>query len=78
MSHSTHPRLVITGAGAITNLGLTAASTWEAMRAGRSGISAIEGQEFSTFPGRWGVEIGGQIKNFEVGKFIDFRKDQEL
>ncbi|MCA3005063.1 MAG: beta-ketoacyl-ACP synthase II [Planctomycetaceae bacterium] len=78
MSHSTHPRLVITGAGAITNLGLTAASTWEAMRAGRSGISAIEGQEFSTFPGRWGVEIGGQIKNFEVGKFIDFRESKRM
>jgi 3-oxoacyl-[acyl-carrier-protein] synthase II len=34
-------RVVVTGIGAITPLGVTAASTWEAMLAGRSGVTAL-------------------------------------
>jgi 3-oxoacyl-[acyl-carrier-protein] synthase II len=34
-------RVVVTGVGAITPLGATAASTWEAMLAGRSGVTAL-------------------------------------
>jgi 3-oxoacyl-[acyl-carrier-protein] synthase II len=34
-------RVVVTGLGAITPLGVTAPSTWEAMLAGRSGVTAL-------------------------------------
>jgi len=61
----THPRLVITGFGAITNLGHDAASTWAAMREGRSGIAPIEGEEFSRHTGHWSTTIAGQIRGWD-------------
>ena len=49
MSQKTPHRVVITGFGAITNLGQNAQDTWEAMRSGKSGISKIESPEFDQF-----------------------------
>ena len=71
------PRIVITGMGAITNLGVNAQDTWAAMRAGKSGISNIEGAEFEVFRGRWGVDICGQIKNWEP-PHVDSREAKRL
>ncbi|MFG0326866.1 MAG: beta-ketoacyl-ACP synthase II [Phycisphaerales bacterium JB037] len=59
------PRIVITGFGAVTNLGRDATATWEAMREGRSGISAMEGSEFDRFADAWTVGAAGQIKNWD-------------
>ncbi|MHC4550479.1 MAG: beta-ketoacyl-ACP synthase II [Planctomycetota bacterium] len=60
-----NPRVVVTGMGAVTNLGLDAESTWEGMVAGRSGISTIRGAEFARWEGQWLVTIGGQIHDFD-------------
>lgn len=57
-------RVVITGFGAVTNLGFNAADTWAAMREGRSGISALEGEEFQRNWDRYSVKFGGQVKNW--------------
>jgi len=35
------PRVVITGAGAVTNIGHDAVTTWDAMVQGRSGITRV-------------------------------------
>ena len=35
------PRVVITGIGAVTNIGLNADATWASMREGRSGITGF-------------------------------------
>ena len=59
------PAVVITGMGAITNLGPDAASTWDAMVAGRSGISTIRDPEFDAWAGEWPVTIAGQIHDFD-------------
>lgn len=67
------PRVVITGFGAVTNLGLDASSTWAGMREGRSGISAIEGENFSRYNGKWDVTIAGQIKNFDPSAAFEGR-----
>lgn len=73
------PRIVITGVGAVTNLGLDAASTWSSMRAGRSGISVVDGEEFAPWAGQWDVRIGGQIKGFDPAKGgIDPREARRL
>jgi 3-oxoacyl-[acyl-carrier-protein] synthase II len=73
------PRIVITGMGAITNLGLDAATTWEGMREGRSGISAIEGEDFAAFdPARWSVRIGGQAKKFDPLLTMEHREAKRL
>lgn len=77
-SSKNSPRIVITGMGAVTNLGLDAKSTWEAMREGRSGISAITGEEFAKFGDRWDVRIGGQIKDFDPTKFMEHREAKRI
>jgi 3-oxoacyl-[acyl-carrier-protein] synthase II len=59
-------RIVITGMGAVTNLGHDAASTWRAMREGRNGITAVEGEEFARHAGHWDVTFGGQVKNWDA------------
>jgi 3-oxoacyl-[acyl-carrier-protein] synthase II len=59
------PNIVITGMGAVTNLGSNAADTWSGMREGRSGIGPLEGEEFARHTGHWAVVIGGQAKGWD-------------
>ena len=54
-------RVVITGLGAVTPIGLDASSTWEAAVAGRSGIGFIETFDASAFP----VRIAGEVRGFD-------------
>lgn len=70
-------RVVITGVGAVTNLGHDAPSTWDAMRAGRSGISHVSDPAFDGYEG-WNVRITGAIKNWDPEKFIDKRELRRL
>lgn len=53
-------RLAITGIGAVTPLGNDAASTWQGLRDGRSGIRPLETFDATTFP----VRIAGQVQGF--------------
>lgn len=63
---SPNPRLVITGMGAVTNLGLSAPETWSAMREGRSGISLIDDPAFERFGHfDWRVTIAGQVRGWD-------------
>jgi 3-oxoacyl-[acyl-carrier-protein] synthase II len=55
-------RVVVTGMGAITPIGGDVASTWEAMLAGRSGISRIE----SFDPSRVDSKVAGEIRGFDA------------
>lgn len=71
-------RVVITGMGAITNLGHDAASTWAGMREGRSGISTIEGGDFAAYEDNWAVRIGGQVKGWDPSTRIDPREAKRL
>jgi 3-oxoacyl-[acyl-carrier-protein] synthase II len=54
-------RVAVTGLGAITPIGLDAASTWESAVAGRSGIDFIQAFDASEFP----VRIAGEVKGFD-------------
>ncbi len=54
-------RVVITGMGAVSSLGMTATENMEAMKAGQSGISQLEFQDVD----RLQIKIGGQIKNYD-------------
>lgn len=72
------PRIVITGVGAVTNLGTSAAATWAAMREGKSGISPIEAEAFGRYSQKWDVRIAGQIKNWDPGSVIDPREARRL
>lgn len=66
-------RVVITGFGAVTNLGLDATSTWASMREGKSGISLIESELFAKYKDTWTCRIGGQIKGFDPTKRMEHR-----
>ena len=54
-------RVVVTGIGAVSPLGNDANSTWESMKAGRSGINLIESMDTSEYP----VKIGGEVRDFD-------------
>ncbi|MCL4741320.1 MAG: beta-ketoacyl-ACP synthase II [Phycisphaerales bacterium] len=72
------PRIVITGFGAVTNLGADAASTWAGMREGRSGISRITGEEFTPYDPKWAVRIAGQVKGWDPATVLDAREVKRL
>ena len=67
----TKRRIVITGMGAITPLGLDVASTWSNLVAGKSGISAITSPESANFDCR----IAGEVKNFDPRQYFANPKD---
>ncbi len=78
-NRNTNARIVITGMGALTNMGLNAGSTWASMREGRSGISTIEGEEFARYSdAQWDVKIAGQIKGWKVSSILDHREAKRL
>ena len=60
-------RVGITGIGLITPLGNDTASTWEAARAGRSGVTEITRFDSS----RHGVHIAGEVKGFDPLDYMD-------
>jgi len=53
-------RVAITGLGMVTPVGNDVRSTWESLKAGRSGAGKIKGWDASGFP----VQIGAEVKNF--------------
>jgi 3-oxoacyl-[acyl-carrier-protein] synthase II len=67
-------RVVITGVGAITPVGLTAEATWESLVAGRSGVSLITEINVSEYPTR----IGGLVRGFEPTEYIDRKEARRM
>ncbi|GAA3375586.1 beta-ketoacyl-ACP synthase II [Streptomyces sannanensis] len=62
-------RVVITGWGMVTPLGLDAESSWEALRAGRSGIGPITQIEADDLP----VKIAGEVKDFDPARYLPYK-----
>ena len=63
-------RVVVTGIGALTPLANTAMGTWEAMKAGKSGIAPITLFDSTACK----THIAGEVKNMDINGVID-RKD---
>ncbi len=66
-------RVVITGLGAVTPLGNTAAALWAAVRDGRSGIRRITRFDAGGFPSR----IAGEVKEFDARPWMTAREIQK-
>lgn len=66
----TKRRVVVTGIGALSPVGNTAESTWQALQAGQSGIGPIEHFDVEAFPTRF----AGLVKDFNVEEFMS-KKD---
>jgi len=59
-------RVVITGLGAVTSVGLSASAFCEALRNGSNGISKIEAFDTTGFP----CNQAGEVKGFEPGQWV--------
>src|SRR5437868_4232257 len=59
-------RTVLTGLGLVTPLGLNTAATWDALRAGQSGIRPLELFDAKNLP----VQFGGEVRNFDIKAYI--------
>lgn len=67
-------RVVITGMGAITPVGLTVEETWSGLVAGHSGITKITQFDASHLP----IRIAGEVKGFDVCDYIDFKEARRM
>ena len=61
------PRVVVTGIGVVTSVGIGVDAFWSAILAGTCGIGPVE--SFDT--GRYAVHIGGEVKNFDPRGLIE-------
>ncbi len=59
-------RVVVTGLGVVSSIGMGKDEFWKNLTAGKSGISDIELFDTSDYP----VHKGGEVKNFDPSKFI--------
>ena len=55
------PRVVVTGIGLVTSVGIGCEAFWRAIREGRTGIGPVESFDSS----RYAVHIGGEVKHFD-------------
>jgi 3-oxoacyl-[acyl-carrier-protein] synthase II len=70
MGERSQRRVVVTGLGAITPLGIGVEPTWKAICAGESGIGRIT--KFD--PTGYDAQIAGEVKHFDPARFIE-KKD---
>ncbi|HSD21723.1 MAG TPA: beta-ketoacyl-ACP synthase II [Anaeromyxobacter sp.] len=63
----TRRRVVVTGLGLVSPVGIGVEESWAALVAGKSGIGPITLFDASTFPTR----IAGEVKGFDPTKFMD-------
>lgn len=63
-------RVVVTGLGMITPLGLTVNDTWQAILAGKSGVRPITAFDASQFP----VRIAGSVQNFDPAQYLEYKE----
>jgi len=67
-------RVVVTGLGAVTPLGIGVRPTWDAVLAGRSGVGPITRFDASAFPTRFAAEV----KGFRPEEFIEPREIRRM
>src|SRR3990170_1308286 len=62
-------RVVVTGVGAVTPIGLDAESYWQALLAGHGGAGCITQFDASGFP----VRIAAEVKGFEPERYMEYK-----
>ena len=67
-------RVVVTGLGLITPLGIGVETTWENLINGKSGIGKITRFDASAFP----TQIAGEVKNFNPEDFIEAKDIKKM
>lgn len=67
-------RVVVTGLGMLSPLGVDVASSWEGVLAGRSGIAPIEHMDLTAFSTRF----GGTVRGFDVEQYLSAKEARKL
>lgn len=67
-------RIVVTGLGVVSSIGIGKEPFWNALINGKSGISKITSFDTKDFP----THYGGEIKDFHPEDFIDKKKTERL
>ncbi|CUH94864.1 3-oxoacyl-[acyl-carrier-protein] synthase 2 [Propionispora sp. 2/2-37] len=67
-------RVVITGMGAVTSLGLGAKNLWQAVKNGTSGISRIERIDVADLP----TQVAAEIKDFDPHAFMGAKEIKRM
>lgn len=67
-------RVVMTGSGMITSLGLDSQTNWQAVKAGSCGISVLENIELKEEE----ITVGAQVKNFDPLEYMDRREARRM
>src|SRR5512132_4339901 len=67
-------RVVITGIGAVSPLGIGNAANWDALVKGESGIGVITRFDASDLP----VKVAGEVKDFNAEDFIDKKEIKKM
>jgi 3-oxoacyl-[acyl-carrier-protein] synthase II len=67
-------RVVITGMGVITAVGLNVDTLWDSLLAGRSGVGPITRFDPAAYPSR----IAAQINDFDPGQWIDRKEARRM
>src|SRR5258708_14776137 len=63
-------RVVFTGLGTVSPLGLTVKETWDSCIKGISGVGPITLFDSTD----WSVHISAEVKNFDPSKYMDFKE----
>jgi len=71
---SMRERVVVTGLGAITPLGLAVKETWEGLVAGRSGVGPVTQFDARSLP----THIAGEVKGFDPRQYINFKEARRM
>jgi 3-oxoacyl-[acyl-carrier-protein] synthase II len=67
-------RVVVTGVGLLTPLGIGTEASWEGLRAGRSGIGPITQFDAKAFSCR----IAGEVKGFDPSRYIEKKEIKKM
>ncbi len=72
--HRQRRRVVVTGIGAITPIGLTAEDFWLSCLEGRSGVTTISQFDASAYPTR----VAGEVNDFEPTRYIEAKEARRM
>ncbi|RKZ93965.1 MAG: beta-ketoacyl-[acyl-carrier-protein] synthase II [Gammaproteobacteria bacterium] len=70
----TKRRVVITGMGMVTPVGLNVSESWENILAGKSGIKPIEHMDTELFS----VKFGGSVRNFNINDYLSPKESKKM
>ncbi|HKW98670.1 MAG TPA: beta-ketoacyl-ACP synthase II [Bryobacteraceae bacterium] len=67
-------RVVVTGVGLVSPLGIGTEDTWQAIRTGKSGIARIAGFD----PTGFACQIAGEVKGFDPHKYVEKKEVKKM